>query len=762
MQPAPLNSPSAASRPALVLSLCYAGFAGSWIVWSDLALSRLDPSLQTVKGLLFVGVTAGLLYCVLRRQFGRRARAEQRTERAIEDLRHAIEASRGSNWELLTPTDDADLRRARFRVALSPEQLAVLSEVPPGGSLWNWLALMPDDDRSRVLGQLRLAIGEDLEVFETNFRIRTSRATMRWFQCRGRRDRRHQEPRWSGIIWDVTEHQNAVERAEMLHRTFESVTEGIAIADRDGHVLTTNNAFEKLIGLPRDKLLGRPFAEIVFDDSDADAADNALRHVRVGGLWQGIVREVDELGSQPPLLLRLSALHRRDGDVGQFMLLLSDMGRPESYRERLDYLQNYDELTGLPNLRRFCRMLQLRMDNEEALTLLAVDVDRFQSVVEGLGKDVADGVLSRLALRLCEIFGPRAQVARAEGDCFAVALSGTVADSVVDGTLERLSRDLQGGILVGGSTVCLTVSVGIASAPADGSDAAALFEHANSAMIESKRARAGRFRRYDSGINLLASERVSLVADLRAAFSNGTLVCHYQPQVTVRTREIVGAEALLRWRRGGKWIPPSTFVPLAHEAGLDQELGLFVLGTVCRQLARWRRETSLPDDFRVAVNLSPDQFDNRLDIVVCEVLARYRLPARCLELELTEAIAANTQDAGWQAVRRLRGEGVRFSVDDFGTGFSSLGRLRDLPLDQLKVDRSFVADLPDTRAAGMVRAIQALGDSLDVDVIAEGVETEIQHGSLQSLGCRYAQGYLYGRAIPADEFATHWLPSVAA
>lgn len=458
-----------------------------------------------------------------------------------------------------------------------------------------------------------------------------------------------------------------------------------------------------------------------------------------------------------------SALHHRLVEVStQLCALLLER---EQTREHLHQLSYYDSLTGLPNR----AMLQAKGERAlhdaqrtgTPLTLVYIDVDRFKQVNDSHGHTVGDSLLREVARRLQALARETDIVGRLASDEFVLVLPQCGAEQA-GAVIERIVAALALPFAVQGVTLHPAASLGVAVYPDDGSDIETLLRHADMAMVQAKQQARGSFRFFSAEMNRAAQERVALEAALREALQEGGLALHYQPQVNgAAAHQMLGVEALLRWHHPVLGhVPPLRFVALAEECGLIRELGTWVLGRACRQMADWRTQgVAVP---RVAVNLSASHFqDACLPELVERTLKFYGLKPEQLTLEMTESVMLHDDPAVMATLRNIHAMGVRLSMDDFGTGYSSLSYLHRLPIDELKLDKSFVRDLEHSEPArALTSSVLRLGEGLHVDVVAEGVETAPQQAFLAERGCAVLQGYLFAKPMPPEAMAG-WLADLA-
>ena len=447
---------------------------------------------------------------------------------------------------------------------------------------------------------------------------------------------------------------------------------------------------------------------------------------------------------------------RGDGDlVGRAIRYAIQRKKAE---ERLAYLAQYDPLTGLANRALFQDRLQqavARAERSEGqLALLFVDLDRFKAVNDTLGHACGDVLLREVAGRMEARVRKSDTVARLGGDEFAVILEGISEAEDAARVAQDMQRRFSEPVLLGGYEVPAPASIGIAMWPASGGDG--LLKDADAAMYRAKRQGGNRHQFYTEEMNVQATARLTLERDLRRALQDEQFVLYYQPQVDLSTGRVIGAEALLRWRhRDRGLVSPGEFIPILEESRLINPVGRWVLGAACRQGRSWREE-GMPS-LRISVNLSARQFGRRdLADDIAGALAEGGMEQENLELEITESLLMEDPETALGTLERLRTElgGVGISIDDFGTGYSSLYRLKALPVQRIKIDRSFIQGIPDDPGdEAIASAVIRLAHDLGLGVVAEGVETAEQLEFLRDRGCDEAQGFLFGKAVPADEFA---------
>jgi diguanylate cyclase (GGDEF)-like protein len=422
-------------------------------------------------------------------------------------------------------------------------------------------------------------------------------------------------------------------------------------------------------------------------------------------------------------------------------------------------IANYDELTGLANRNLFCEQLDRRLKRTDATppagALLYIDLDRFMRINDSFGYPTGDGLMRQVAARLQACMSRSDLVARMGQDEFALYASNVTDTTAVVALAERIMQRFAPAFVQNAQEFFITVSIGISLSPQHGGDAQTLLKNAESAMFAVKKQGRNQFQVYQTELNHSSSQRLRLENDLRHAIARKQLFLAYQPIIDMKTRRIVSAEALIRWRHPELGIvPPDSFIPLADETGLIHPIGEWVVREACTQLRQWQDLGY--DSLSVAVNVSAAQFkQDGLAAHIEQILRDTGVSAHHLELEITETVAMQSADAAIQTLRRFKSMGISISIDDFGTGYSSLSYLKRFPIDTLKIDRSFVRDISvDSDDAAIVQAIASLGRTLKLRIIAEGVETREQFEYLSAQGCDRMQGYYFSKPIePADFLA---------
>lgn len=435
---------------------------------------------------------------------------------------------------------------------------------------------------------------------------------------------------------------------------------------------------------------------------------------------------------------------------GGWVATHEDITERRRAENKIRHLAHYDGLTDLPNRALFHERLReelARLAPNQQLAVLYIDIDEFKSVNDTLGHQVGDELLKSVAASLCDRANPNEFIARLGGDEFAIMQTAVRNQAEIIGLVTRVFEAIRTPFECLGHQVTTDASIGVAVAPRHGADLDQILKNADLAMYAAKSAGRRTWRFFEPEMDTRVKERRMLEMDMRQALLDGAFEVYYQPCVSLADNRITGCEALVRWRHPERgMISPAEFIPVAEETGLINALGEWVLNTACHDAMTW------PDEFKLAVNVSPIQFrSGTLALKVAAALAASRLPARRLELEITEAVLIRDDDAALAALHQIRAIGVRIALDDFGTGYSSLSYLQRFPFDKIKIDRCFINDINTQGGSSIVQAVVNIAAARNMMTLAEGVETPQQRELLRALGCAEMQGFLFSRPVPAAD-----------
>ncbi|KFC70168.1 EAL domain-containing protein [Massilia sp. LC238] len=565
-----------------------------------------------------------------------------------------------------------------------------------------------------------------------------------------------------GSIWvfaDITERKLAEEKLRLSATVLEHIADGVMVLDVHGRVLATNPAFTQITGFTEMEALGQQSSLTRPGSHDDPLYGQMWRDLLEAGFWRGERWETRKNGEGYLEWLTVSSVRDDNDEVTHYVCVFSDITEVKQSQDKLDHLAHHDPLTALPNRLLFHDRLQHAMVRctraGQQLAVLFIDLDRFKNVNDTLGHHVGDLLLKQVAGQLAACLREGDTLARLGGDEFIVLLEDVGGQGAAH-VAEKLMALFEQPLTVSGYELFVTGSVGISVFPQDATDLNMLIRNADVAMYQAKARGRNGYQFYAPSMSGEGAMRLRLESLLRRAIEKGEIFLEYQPQVEIDTGRLVGVEALVRWDSPelGR-VAPVRFIPVAEDTGFISQLGQWVLAEACSQMRRWDRDgLAVP---KMAVNLSVRQFERgSIAPVVAAVLQETGLAAGRLQLEVTESVIMNTSDA-LQHINELRAVGVGLAIDDFGTGYSSLAYLSQLPVQTLKIDRSFIQDiLVDANDEAIAVAIIQLGKSLNLSVVAEGVENEEQAAFLLRHGCRQAQGYLYSRPVAAGDILSRW------
>ncbi|MCZ7562658.1 MAG: EAL domain-containing protein [Burkholderiales bacterium] len=566
---------------------------------------------------------------------------------------------------------------------------------------------------------------------------------------------------YRGTGTNITARKRAEEALRLSRRAIEASTNGILVADAtagDYPIIFANPAFEAMTGYSADEVRGRNPRFLHRDDTDQVGLAEIRAALRDGRAVTTELRNYRKDGTLYRSELSISPVRDDAGRISHWLGVATDVTERKRYEAELERQANYDPLTGLANRSLlFDRIRQAAAHTERsgrAMAVLLLDLDRFKLINDGFGHVFGDELLRTVSGRLRGCVRRDDTVARLGGDEFVVMLTDMAREDDASNVAGKILEAVAQPVSIEGRELVVTASIGIAIFPRDGREPEALLKNADAAMYRSKEHGRNAFEFYTEEMNARAAQHLRMRHDLARALDAGEFRLFYQPIVGCRSGAITGAEALLRWQKAdGAMVSPAEFIPLAEDSGLIVPIGKWALHAACAQARAWL-EAGLPP-VSVSVNLSPRQFRRRdLVAAIDEALAATGLAAASLGVELTEGTVMQNPDEAVAILHELAARGIGISIDDFGTGYSSLGYLKRFPVNDLKIDRSFVRDIATDRDdAAIVNATIGLAHTLDVTVIAEGVETAEQREFLIRHGCDYAQGFLFSRPAPADEFA---------
>jgi len=625
-----------------------------------------------------------------------------------------------------------------------------------------WMSTLHPDDYQRVIHEWHHA-AKNCVPFKSEYRFRNPQGIVTWVigQAVIERTTAGSVKGYIGTITDITEHKRAEQALQISEQRFRSLIENsadaIALFDAEGIILYGSPATARILGYEQSEFVGRSAFDFVHPD------DREM-----------VMSRLNEVLQKPAAMINVRAyIKHKDGSwrflEGIFNNLLDepsvraivnnyrDITDARRYQEQLEYQANHDMLTGLSNR----NLLYDRLDQaivyaqryKRLVAVVLIDLDNFKIINDSLGHNVGDQLVKAVATRLRECVRKGDTVARQGGDEFVLVLNDQENLPAVTHVMQKILNIISRVYVVEDREIYITCSIGFSLYPQDGLDVETLLKNADAAMYRAKEHGRNNFQFFTPEMNAKINERLTLESSLRQALERNEFFLHYQPLVDLHSGRIISAEALVRWKHPELGvISPAKFIPLAEETGLIVSIGAWVLKTACAQNKAWQ-EAGLYA-INVSVNLSARQFRQK-DLVnsIAQALKDARLDARYLELELTESVIMHNAEEVIDTLRELKSMGIHLSIDDFGMGYSSLSYLKRFPVDRLKIDQSFVRDITfDPDDAAIAQAVITLAHSLDLRVIAEGVETEAQLNFLRAHCCDEIQGYYFSRPVPAEAF----------
>ncbi len=543
-------------------------------------------------------------------------------------------------------------------------------------------------------------------------------------------------------------------RQRLSDHVFQNTGEGILITDEDARIVAVNPAFRQLTGFSESEVLGQNPRILASGKHPKSFYESMWSDLHRSGRWTGEIWNRRKNGEIFPELLSISAVRMEPQQTVHYVAVFADITHIKAAQARLDELAYRDSITGLANRSQFEMRLRQAIaaaeTNGSSVWILLIDLDKFKDVNDALGHNVGNHLLRIVAGRFAEVLEPGDMIARMGGDEFAVLLGNADPARIAMRLLTTLGAPLE---MPTGDQLDIGASVGISQFPHDGATAELLLQHADAALYDAKASGRRTFRFYTQALTARAKSRLTLETRLRRAIERDELQLYYQPQVNIRSGKVVGVEALARWiDPDGEVVPPDTFIPIAEETGLILPMGQNLLRKACIQARAWS-DAGMP--LSVAVNLSARQCSHaRLSTDISDIVAETGVDPALLELEITETALMTQGQEAVTLLEQMKKIGVRMALDDFGTGYSSLAYLRRFPVDTLKIDRSFIFEIPSHRSGTEIAsAIIRLAHSLNFTVLAEGVETPEQLAFLTEQGCDLFQGYYRSRPVPPEQIS---------
>ena len=669
------------------------------------------------------------------------------------------------------------LKRSRHQLRISEHRLKSTVE-GSGDTLWDWNIktgevirindkytadtnnaagfppnrdLIHPHDLQHVEKALKKHFAEHTAFFEASYRIKDSLERWHWVLDRGKiieKDVNLNPLRMTGTVRDISQLKSTEARLNLFAKCVESLTDAIAIYDKNFKLVDLNPSFLTLFGGTREQYLKKDFALFGYDQS---YVDEIKATVRATDHWQQEVKLRNAQRQLLPIEISIDEIKNEHNQICNYVVVYSDQTERKKAESQLHNLSNRDRTTGLPNRNLFFTNLKklAKQDNHHAL--LVFDLDNFKKINDSLGHQLGDSLLAKLAMRLNKLTRENDVFYRLGGDEFALVMSGTNDIHTITRMAKLFLAAIATPFNMAGHELVITSSVGIVLFPEDGNTPELLLKNADTAMYHAKK-KGNSYLFFNDTMNRQAVKRLQIENLMRYGLKEDHFEVYYQPKMNIRTGKLDGMEALVRFITPKKGIiSPGMFIPIAEETGQIIEIGEVVLNKACRDVKAWIDQGLF--NGRVAVNLSAKQFSlpdltTRIDVI----LQKNELPSYFLELEITEGTVMDDPNEAISVMRSLSARGIHLAMDDFGTGYSSLAYLKQFPLNTLKVDKAFIDDMQSERGRNMVDSIVTIAHNLDLHVVAEGVEKAEQIAMLEQLNCQTVQGYYYSKPLSQPEF----------
>jgi len=664
------------------------------------------------------------------------------------------------------------LRRSHSQLQLSEKRLKSTVE-GSGDTLWDWniktgkvirindkyvmnsnnlvefppnKSLIHPRDLTHVDYLLKKHFAEESTFFEATYRIKDSFGKWHWVLDRGKiieKDANLSPLRMTGTVRDISQLKSTEDRLNLFAKCVESLTDALAIYDKDFRLVDINPSFLTLFGGVREQYLKKEFHLAGYDKSYIESIKNTVRK------HEHIQEEVKLRNSDHALLpfeISIDEIKNAQNQITNYVVVYSDLTERKKTESELNNLSNRDRTTSLPNRNLFFSDLQKLAKQHSHHALLVFDLDNFKKINDSLGHQLGDSLLAKLAMRLNKLTRENDVFYRLGGDEFALVMSNT--NDIL--TITRMAKQFLAAIAtpfkMAGHELAITSSVGIVLFPEDGNTPEILLKNADTAMYHAKK-KGNSYLFFNDTMNRQAVKRLQIENLMRFGLKEDHFEVYYQPKMNIRTGKLAGMEALVRFITPKKGvISPGVFIPIAEETGQIIEIGEVVLNKACRDVKQWLDAGLF--NARVAVNFSLPDLTSRIDVI----LQKNELPSYFLELEITEGTVMDDPQEAIAIMRSLSARGIHLAMDDFGTGYSSLAYLKQFPLNTLKVDKAFIDDMKTERGRNMVDSIVTIAHNLDLHVVAEGVEQASQISILEELNCETLQGYYYSKPLSKDEF----------
>lgn len=684
---------------------------------------------------------------------------ESRLQKNESRLKEAQQIAQIGNWEL-------DLVNGKLHWSDEIFAIFEIDKKKFEASYDAFLKAIHPEDRDKV-NQAYTRSLEIREPYEISHRLLLPDGRTKWVneRCTTFYDTQGKPIRSVGTVQDITKHMKAEETIALYASVFERSGEAIVIADAKNKILATNETFHKLTGFSQQEALGQYLYTLVSAKSAAEENQLIGRNLNENSFWQGEISNLHKNGHNYTAWLSITAVRNTENKIINYIASFTDITEHKAALNRIHHLAHHDMLTDLPNRFTLSEHLKQAINSaqryKEKIGVMFIDLDRFKIINDTLGHHFGDLLLVEVSHRLKACVRSNDIVARLGGDEFVIALLDLKKIDVISLTevisfvADKILYALRQPYFLDGHEVHSSPSIGIALFPDDGLTVEDIMKNADIAMYHAKSKGRNNYQFFEPSMNQAHLDKLELERDMRVALEREEFVLHYQPKIDAYSLQVSGVEALVRWQHPKKGlISPFTFIPAAEDSGLILPLGEWVIKSACRQLKQWHNQGMT--DLQMSINLSQRQFHGQsLSLFITSIIKMENINPVKLEFEITESMAMDDPEKTIEKLEALRRLGVRLALDDFGTGYSSMSYLKQMPINCLKLDRSYVMNIEtDPSDAAICAATISLAHDLGLDVVAEGVETEKQYEHLKMLGCNKIQGYFFSKPLPADEIET--------
>ncbi|PPD49085.1 MAG: PAS domain S-box protein [Methylobacter sp.] len=679
---------------------------------------------------------------------------QRQLRQSEERLRLSLSAAKQGMWDFNIQTEQGVVNgEFANMLGYDPQEYTAIT-------LDNWSSNIHPGDFDLINATCQAYLAGELPEYRVEFRQRCADGSWKWVLCLGsivERDHDGRPLRMLGTYTDINDSKIAADRLQLLAKVFEYSGEGIILCDANTRILSSNEAYSRITGYLESEARNKTPYILSTQQHDQAYYQGMCKAVKENGYWQGEIWDVRKNGETYPVLLGISVIRNSQGFITNYICIFSDITSRKAAEAKIEYLAHHDALTKLPNRTllndRFDQAKAQALRNNTLVAVLFLDLDRFKHINDTLGHNVGDLLLQGIAGRLSHCVRQVDSVCRQGGDEFIIILTDLPDAKIATRIAMKILEQLHKPFAIEGVTVSTSFSIGISLFPIDGMSFQKLLTKADTAMYAAKNKGRNTFKFFAEDMDQASIERITIESKLQVALEKKQFQLYFQPMFALHDNHIIGVEALLRWQPDKLTsIPPKKFIPIAEDNGMMLPIGNWVLQQACLQNRHWH-DVGLK--LLVTVNISSVQF-RRGDLVesVKAALALSGLEPKYLELELTESVLMVDSNSVIKVIHELKALGISFAIDDFGTGYSSLSYLKQFPINKLKIDQSFTRGLSSGKSedSAIVQAIIQLGKTLELQTLAEGIETHEQAEQLTQLGCENGQGFFWHHPMAAKDF----------